>query len=1123
MLRTTLVAMTLVLAASCSCGGGSGASGGGSGSNGGGATGTGGGSSASGGGSTSRPPTAAFTISAAPYTAGQVVLFDGSTSTDPDSDPLSFSWDFGDGVHGGGAKLSHTFAAGGTFTVKLTVSDPSGATGATSQSLTVGAGPQPAGQATLTLNIKEVSGAAISGAAVKAVGSPTGTVTDAMGVAQLMIGTQVRQTVVVSKAGYADKLLVFTLDPTLTRADQSVYLVPRAAAQMLDATAGGSLTGGDGIKLSLPADALVTESGAKVSGMVAVNLTPLDVVSNSPAFPGRFEGARTDGTQGLILSYGTAEFVFTQGTQRLQLAPGKTATIELPLYADRELTGAPLAPGATVPLWSLDERTGAWVEEGTGTVIASTTAPSGLAYRATVSHFSWWNSDAFGGQGSNPKPKCCIDGDADGKCDANGNPEYCWLRGTTNCASAFGCKAVNKLPAYDAEFVIPGAGGVVLPVPADTNVYFLAASPNATHRGQLLYVGDAGASDEPVILLQPFDAGNGTGTMVTVPSTTMGAIFTPADVNVYEFTAQVGEVVHVAVSRPNGSMGLEGTVSIQAPDAFRIDGVVFGTGGTAGIVGRAAIKAHVAGTWRVEVRGTKYVPGNYTLQLLRTGPSPYIASFNPAPGASGLPTSTRPSLVMSGAVSGPVNSTMATLDFITASVPGTTVAADAGATLTFIPGQLLSPGTQYRTTIKPPLLARPEDGGSPDGFRGTARIPFRTAEVLGEPALCSLDPIVDFSVVTDRGVRSAGFWDSNNAISSALYQPGTGWLDPVVQRGGRTGKPSVASSGDEAALAYAGVQVPGMLNGYQLFLARLTDAGWSNPVALTFDAGQLDPGTQSLALEPNGRTVLAWRGSTVEFWAMQGTPAAGFSPAKQLFVTDVTAPSNAITAASNAGKDLVVFRAYQADAGGAAVTHAARFDGTTWDGDFVLEGGNASSMQGLTPAVDGEGNMLALWHASGNWTATLYRADAGWQPPAVIEAAGTSSFCTDHPPLVVGRPHGFVVAACDATPDRVVFSRAWDPATATWGATTVLSTPAMNVSQFEFSQPSGEAAVMWWRDSGGPLQWRALTNGTWSAPSSLPNAPLNLVKTSISSIGKVMFTWETQVGGISYSGALSAN
>lgn len=1123
MIRTTIAALSLALAASCSCGGGSAASGGGSGSNGGGSTGTGGGSSASGGGASSNPPTAAFTVSASPYAAGQVVVFDGSGSTDPDGDALNFSWDFGDGVHGGGAKLAHTYAAGGTFTVKLTVADPSGATGSTSQSLTVAAGPQPAGQATLTLTIKEVTGAAISGASVKAVGSPTGSMSDATGVAQLMIGTQVRQTVVVSKPGYADKLLVLTLASTLTRADQTVFLVPRAAPQMIDAAAGGSLTGGDGLKLQLPANGLVNEAGAKVSGMVAVALTPLDVVSNSPAFPGRFEGTRTDGAQGLILSYGTAEFVLTQGTQRLQLAPGATATVELPLYADRELTGAPLTPGATVPLWSLDERTGGWVEEGQGTVVASASAPTGLAYRATVSHFSWWNSDVFGQKRADPKPKCCIDGDADGKCDANGNPEYCWLRGTTNCSSAFGCRAANSLPAYDAEFFIPGTGGVTLPVPAETNVYLLAAAPNGTHRGQLLYFADAGTSDEPVILLQPFDAGSGGATKVAVPSTTMDSILTPADLDVFEFQAQVGDVVHVAASRPNGNMGLEGTFSIQAPDAFRLDGVGFGSGGTTGIVGRAAIKAHVAGTWRIEVRGTKYIPGNYTLQLLRSGPSPYIATFNPAPGASGLPTTTRPAPVMSGAVSGPVNSTMATLDFITSPVPGTTVTADGGATLTFTPGQLLSPGTQYRYTLKPPLLARPDDGGTPDGFRGTARIPFRTAEVLGEPALCGIDPIVKLSVVTDRGLRSVGFWDFNNYVQSALYQPGAGWQDPVVLRGGRTGKPSIASSGDEAALAFAGVQVPGMLGGYQLFFARLGDAGWTTPVALTFDAGQLDPDTQSLAVDSNGRALLAWRGSEVEFWAMQGTPAAGFSPPRQLFVTDVNSPSNAVTAASRNGQDLVLFRAYQADAGGAAVTHAARFDGTSWAADHVLEPGNASSMQGLTPAVDGEGNMLAFWHANGNWTGALYRADAGWQPPAVVEAAGTGSACTDAPPLVVGRPHGFVVAACETTPDRGVFTRTWDPATASWSAPAILSTPGMNLLQFDFSAPSGEAAVMWWRDSGGPLQWRALTNGTWSAASSLPNAPLNLVKSSISSSGKVMFSWETQVGSFSYSGALSAN
>jgi pectate lyase len=54
---------------------------------------------------------------------GALVTFDGSGSTDPDGDPLAFSWDFGDGSTGSGAVVTHSYTAPGSCTVTLSVSD----------------------------------------------------------------------------------------------------------------------------------------------------------------------------------------------------------------------------------------------------------------------------------------------------------------------------------------------------------------------------------------------------------------------------------------------------------------------------------------------------------------------------------------------------------------------------------------------------------------------------------------------------------------------------------------------------------------------------------------------------------------------------------------------------------------------------------------------------------------------------------------------------------------------------------------------------------------------------------------------------------------------------------------
>ena len=65
-----------------------------------------------------------------PYSAevGQPISFDGSSSYDPDGDPLAYAWSFGDGSIGSGASPSHAYGASGTYQVKLTVSDGRGGT-----------------------------------------------------------------------------------------------------------------------------------------------------------------------------------------------------------------------------------------------------------------------------------------------------------------------------------------------------------------------------------------------------------------------------------------------------------------------------------------------------------------------------------------------------------------------------------------------------------------------------------------------------------------------------------------------------------------------------------------------------------------------------------------------------------------------------------------------------------------------------------------------------------------------------------------------------------------------------------------------------------------------------------
>lgn len=68
-------------------------------------------------------PVAQATASAISGQAPFVVVFDGSTSYDPDGEPLTYQWDFGDCATREGPKATHTFNFAGTYQVILTVSD----------------------------------------------------------------------------------------------------------------------------------------------------------------------------------------------------------------------------------------------------------------------------------------------------------------------------------------------------------------------------------------------------------------------------------------------------------------------------------------------------------------------------------------------------------------------------------------------------------------------------------------------------------------------------------------------------------------------------------------------------------------------------------------------------------------------------------------------------------------------------------------------------------------------------------------------------------------------------------------------------------------------------------------
>jgi hypothetical protein len=99
--------------------------------------------------------------------------------------------------------------------------------------------------------------------------------------------------------------------------------------------------------------------------------------------PGDLRGIDESGAERGMISYGMLG-VELEGTggEKLQIATGKKAALKFPLPSSIQ-SAAP----ATIALWSFNEVTGLWKQEGTATKV-------GAKYEAEVSHFSFWNCDA---------------------------------------------------------------------------------------------------------------------------------------------------------------------------------------------------------------------------------------------------------------------------------------------------------------------------------------------------------------------------------------------------------------------------------------------------------------------------------------------------------------------------------------------------------------------------------------------------------------------------------------------------------------------------------------------------------------------------------------------------------
>jgi hypothetical protein len=165
----------------------------------------------------------------------------------------------------------------------------------------------------------------------------------------------------------------------------SIELIKRKVSGTVSGSTGGNITVQGGGNIVFTGNSFVNTAGnSAYTGTVSVSTFHLNPTASNfnEIMPGALRGITAANEETGLKSFGMMAVELTgAGGEKLQLAAGKTATLTFPIPAEL-LKDAPL----TIPLWSFNDTTGLWKEEGAAT-------KQGNNYVGTVSHFSFWNCD----------------------------------------------------------------------------------------------------------------------------------------------------------------------------------------------------------------------------------------------------------------------------------------------------------------------------------------------------------------------------------------------------------------------------------------------------------------------------------------------------------------------------------------------------------------------------------------------------------------------------------------------------------------------------------------------------------------------------------------------------------
>lgn len=242
--------------------------------------------------------------------------------------------------------------------------------------------------------VRDASGTPIEGVSIVSGSSAATTNTDGFfefDQIQVVSVRNDRSVVRFSKAGYFD--VVRSMDADDDAADGASWEVVMCKKENNDFTSiktyssssDQTLQAGE-MKIDMPQDGYkVDGTGAGYTGKVKSEMVYLD--PNNERFAemmpgGDLAAVRSDNSSAQLVSYGMTDLnMYAENGDKLQLKDGCKAKLTFPIPA-----GMDKNPPASIPLWSFNEKTGLWEEEGSAQL-------QGNVYVGEVTHFSWVNLD----------------------------------------------------------------------------------------------------------------------------------------------------------------------------------------------------------------------------------------------------------------------------------------------------------------------------------------------------------------------------------------------------------------------------------------------------------------------------------------------------------------------------------------------------------------------------------------------------------------------------------------------------------------------------------------------------------------------------------------------------------